>query len=316
MVIDILISLAISNALIAPPPAAADVFFSTPNMATDKHIDYRSTERLPVNGDLVRPPRKIRDSLGVEVDAKAAAIVDVDSGVILWEKNADKRLPIASITKLMTAAVFLDHNPGWDKLKAFEGNENDVIGAKFTVGSGVSFTVKDMFYVMLTGSANNAARAIAHTTGLSDEDFVTAMNVKAAELGLTDSSFVEPTGLSHENISTAQDLAKLATYIFQNEDVRQATTIPEHKLKAANADEDRTVKATNKLLKTYLDEVPYNILAAKTGYTEEAGYCLVQETEMAGKGKVLVVVLNSSSENARATDMKALTNWAFENYEW
>ena len=236
--------------------------------------------------------------------------------MIIGEKKVGKKFWVASITKLMAAAVFLDHNPGWDKVKAFEGNENDVIGAKFTVGDGVAFTVKDMFYVMLTGSANNAARAIAHTTGLTEEDFTKAMNAKALELGMENSSFVEPSGLDHRNISTARDLAKLATYIFQNEDVRTATTIPNHQLKATNADEERTVKATNKLLKTYLDEAPYAITAAKTGYTEEAGFCLVQQTKMEGKGEVLVVVLNSETEATRASDMKSLTNWAFENYQW
>lgn len=314
MISDLIISIVFAGLLSGNNPALAN-YYPTSVLYADDHIEYTATEHLPVNVDAVQAPKKINESLGVEINAKAAAIADVESGAILWEKEPEKVLPIASITKLMTASVFFDNNPGWKKVETLDPDENDVIGAKFSTGPGTELYVEDVFYITLTGSANNTARALAHSTGLSEEEFAKAMNAKASELKMDHSTFVEPSGLEKGNVSTAEDLLKLATHAFSYPEVRRATTIPSHSLRTITGDEERTVKATNKLLKSYLNEAPYQIIAGKTGYTEEAGFCLVQQTRYKDHD-ILIAVMNADTENDRNEDMEKLVEWTYNNYEW
>lgn len=294
-------------------------FFETPTLLAADTLEYRATVPLFLSnaqGEFPNIPKKVGTSLGVVISAKTAIIVDATSGVILWQKEPDQKFPIASLTKLMTTAVFLENNPGWDKVKALEADENALSGAKFSVGNGVKLRVEDLLFVTLTGSANNTALALARSSGLVDEDFVSRMNAKAQELGMFNSVFVEPTGLARENISTVTDLAKLANTVFSEPRVQQATAITEHKLKTIEPEEERTVKGTNKLLKTYLDEAPYDILASKTGYTEEAGFCLIQKIRHQDKGELLIVLLGAPTERDKHHDMKALIDWTFQEYSF
>ncbi|OGY79592.1 MAG: hypothetical protein A3B74_02340 [Candidatus Kerfeldbacteria bacterium RIFCSPHIGHO2_02_FULL_42_14] len=293
-------------------------FFETPTLLASDMLEYRSTTPL-VNATVNQPvvvAKKVGKNLGAVISAKAAIIVDVHSGVILWQKEPDRKLPIASLTKLMTTAVFLENNPGWDQVKALEADENALAGAKFSVGNGVKLSLADLFFVTLTGSANNTALALARSTGFSDEVFVERMNEKAREFGMSNSVFKEPTGLDRENSSTVTDLARLALYVFSDARVQRATSIKEHKLKTIEPEDERTVKGTNKLLGTYLDHDPYDIVASKTGYTEEAGFCLIQETRQQEKGDVLIVILGSPTEKDKHQDMKALVDWVFREYTW
>jgi len=271
-------------------------FFETPTLLASDMLEYRSTTPL-VNATVNQPvvvAKKVGKNLGAVISAKAAIIVDVHSGVILWQKEPDRKLPIASLTKLMTTAVFLENNPGWDQVKALEADENALAGAKFSVGNGVKLSLADLFFVTLTGSANEKAR----------------------EFGMSNSVFKEPTGLDRENSSTVTDLARLALYVFSDARVQRATSIKEHKLKTIEPEDERTVKGTNKLLGTYLDHDPYDIVASKTGYTEEAGFCLIQETRQQEKGDVLIVILGSPTEKDKHQDMKALVDWVFREYTW
>lgn len=292
-------------------------FTIAPEQLENESVAYQTIPRLPLIPDKILPPKRKEESLGIELNVKSAAVVDTRSGTILWEKNAHQKLPIASITKLMTTSVFFDSSPNLDNLKTLEAQENDVGGAKFSTGQGTQLTLRNTLFITLNGSANNTARSLAHATGMNDEDFVKAMNAKAVTLNMAESAFADPTGLNPKNVSTAEDLLKLASYIFQREEVRQATSIPSYTFIIPNTEEERTVKGTNKfLIHSFLNETPYKIVAAKTGYTEEAGFCLIQETSYEGKGSVIAVVLGANDEQSRAQEMKKLTNWIFENYVW
>jgi D-alanyl-D-alanine carboxypeptidase (penicillin-binding protein 5/6) len=262
-----------------------------------------------------RGPRRINhQSLGIKMSAKSAIVLDVETKKILYEKNAHQVLPIASLTKLITADVIVSQKIDWNKVVTIK-HQDQAQGAVLFVDAGEKVKVKDLFYSMLVGSANNATKALVRLTGLSQEEFVKQMNQKAQDLGLRNTYFVEPTGLDPKNVSTAYEIALLAKKIFENEKIREATVMEKYIFRTNGEEVRHTVKNTDELLKTFLNQDSYKIIAGKTGYLEEAGYCLVSEVEKDGH-RVIGVILGSESNEARFQEMKGLIWWVFENWEW
>ena len=254
-------------------------------------------------------PYRISDfSLGMKVTALSAIIVDAESGIILWQKNPDQVQPIASLTKLISVLVFLDYNPGWE-------TEVTVTSADLRAGGhiyqGEKLTVRDLFNLALIPSSNSAIMALTSSTGLSKEEFTARMNQKAAALDMKQAKFSEPTGLSPENVASATDIIKLARTAFSREEIRNITIQQEFTFQVLNNKRSATVKNTDKLLGSYL-----KINAGKTGSLDEAGYCLVSEVVGPAGQKIFVVVLGSLSDSDRFQDLKALAQWAFDNYFW
>lgn len=256
-------------------------------------------------------PKRVGESLGVVTSATAAAVYDLKSETPLFEKETDRVIPLASITKLMTALVFLEHNPGFDQSATITASDNSLIGAKLRVPDGEALKVIDLFYTSLTGSANNATQALVHSTGLSGDEFVAKMNEKAQELGLKNTHFVEPTGLSEKNVTSANDLFILAKAAFANPWIKRATTKTNHELVTLTRSQYHNVKCQNDVLNSYLD-----VQGTKTGFTYEAGYCQVTQVKGEDGQEIIVVVLGSESEDSRSQETKAMTEWAFENYQW
>lgn len=257
------------------------------------------------------PPQKVGESLGVVTTSSSVAVYDVGSGASLFQKDPEKVLPLASLTKLMTALVFLENNPGFEKSATISASDNTLIGAKLHVPDGEALKVVDLFFTSLTGSANNATQALVHSTGLSGEEFVEKMNQKAEDLGLKNTHFVEPTGLSEENVSTARDIFIIAREAFANEWIQKATSKKTHEMYTLTSNEYHNVRSQNEIFDSYLD-----VVGSKTGFTYEAGYCLVTEVRGEAGQEVIAVVLGSVSENSRFSETKALSQWAFENYQW
>lgn len=255
-------------------------------------------------------PHKIdNNTWGVKITAQSAAVMDKDTGLVLWQKNADQVRSLASITKLMTVLVFLDHNPGWDQLVTMQqSDESSEIQPNILRGENV--TVRDLFNVALVASDNNAARALARSTGMSNEDFVKAMNAKAIELKMNQSNFVEPTGLDGQNKATALDVLKMAKTAFASKEIQKAVVQKTYSL-LTQGGRNQKVLSTNNLLKSYL-----NVKAGKTGYIEAAGYCLVVEVSNDSAHDILTVVLGSTAHENRFQDAKILSGWVFENYQW
>lgn len=247
-------------------------------------------------------------SAGVEITASSSAVVDFDSGNYLYTKDIDNKLPIASITKLMTALVFLDNNPGWDELVTLD-TADEVYRAKY-VYRGEQVTIRDLFYLSLVGSDNNATHSLVRASGLTLDDFVLAMNDQANKLNMVSTVFVDPTGLSPQNISTVRDLVVLVSKVWRQPDILDATSLDEFYLSIKNTGVKRRVPSTNKLLDSFL-----TVEAGKTGFIDEAGYCLVSKIRDNGHS-VITVVLGSKEENDRFNDSKALAWWAFNNYIW
>ena len=266
--------------------------------------------QLPLSKDKY-PTRVNQDALGPNINAKSAIVIDYKTGLPLWQKNPELVLPIASLTKLMTALVLLDLGLDWSQEVEINADDNSIEGARLKVPTGVKVTLEDVFRAMLVGSANNATQTLVSATGLGEAAFVEKMNQKAFDLGLENTVFVEPTGLSENNVSTVVDYVKIAKEAFSKEKVRSLSVLQEHLMETTDG-QFIQVKNTNKLVReSYL-----NIAGSKTGFTYEAGYCLVMLLQNQAGDQIISLVLNSETDIIRQNDSKAIEAWTFGNYQW
>ncbi len=257
------------------------------------------------------------DSLGVKVTAKSFIVVEPDSGAVLYEKNSQDPRSIASITKLMTALVFLESNPDWNKQVIMIADDFKD-GAKPSLLLGDKVTVKDLFYSMMVASSNEAADALARSTGLSREDFVSQMNWHAQILQMDNAKFVEPTGLSSGNQASAEDIVKMIKVAFSHSEVRRAGSTKNYAVQVINKNITRNLASTDKILKEDFgkNDDNYKIEMGKTGFIDAAGYCFASQVKDDKNRTLLIAVLGSSSTFDRFTDTKSLAYWAFNNYTW
>jgi D-alanyl-D-alanine endopeptidase (penicillin-binding protein 7) len=248
-----------------------------------------------------------------QVTAASGAVLVANDHYFLFTKRADASQPIASISKLMTALVFLDHNPGWTKVYQVAPADN-IAGGHLNLFLGDRVTVKDLFYTALVASDNGATMALVHATGLSQADFVAQMNATAKRLGLLNTHFAEPTGLSDSNISTAREVAIMAQAAFARPEIRQATTLPEYKFTTLDGRANDIVSTDYLLSGATRDSL--EVLAGKTGYTDPAGYCFVGLLQDPAGRQFISVVLNSTSKNERFIASEDLVNWVLTSYNW
>ena len=264
-------------------------------------------------------PQKYNNSrsLGVAVSAKSVLVTDAKTGKVLYEKNSREVRSIASLTKLMTALVFLDHNPGWSsEIKIAEADYRDG-GIRYLI-AGEEVSVRDLFYASLISSSNEATAALARSTGLNNDDFVKAMNDQARQLGMTNTTFTDVTGLSNDNKSTAADLVIMSQAAFLNEDINRAASLETYNLNIINKNLTRNIKSTDKILNQSfgLNDNTYQVEVGKTGYLAAAGYNFASRVGDNLGRKILAVVLGSENINSRFADTKSLAYWVFNNYQW
>lgn len=262
--------------------------------------------RLPDNPDKKIEPMPV-------IDARSFAVLSDDGHVWLAEKESLKPQAMASITKLMTALVFLDHNPGWDKDYTIR-RVDLVSGGKVHLFLGDTVNLRDLFKATLIASDNGAALALSRASGLSDEAFVEAMNVKAKDLGLLQTNFVDPIGLGDSNQAHAKDIARLAQIALNQADISEAVISPNYSFQTKEGN-DKFLESTDWLLESSL---PANLraLGGKTGYTEAAGYSFVGRFQDQLGRSLIVVVLDSGGRNERFQQAQALANWAFTYCKW
>ncbi len=244
------------------------------------------------------------------LDSQVAIVVNLENDEILYSKNIDEERSIASITKLMTAAVFLDQNINFDTQYTIpaEYSYGNTVGAKLYVREGETLTVGDLFFSMLVGSANNAAKALADATGYTQSEFVDLMNKKALDLEMNDTYFADPSGLDVNNIATAADLIKLSKHAFGFMKVLQGTTWPHYSFRTINTDLPHTIKTTNEL--AYSD---LYLTGSKTGYLDEAGYCFVIKAKNNLNQEVIALVLGNPSWQDRFDEVEQLVYFGFNN---
>ena len=239
----------------------------------------------------------------VYLRSAAVMVQDAATGEVVINKNSEAVVPIASITKLMTAMIILDR--GLDLEQRIVVSREDVDthkGTRSRLMPGTTLTRDELLLIALMASENRAAAALARTYPGGVPAFVKAMNEKAAELGMSDSQFVEPTGLSPNNLSTPRDLVKL---------VRAAHSYP--LIREYSTRDKATVKAFNRPLRFVntnglVRNSHWEIELSKTGYISEAGRCLVMHVRLASKD-LIVVLLDSWGKQSRIADANRIRKW-------
>lgn len=288
---------------------------------SEKNDDFIETDELlnkplapleTINKENKNPVLK-EEATAVEIDDCAGVLLDKKSGKFLYSREADKQMPIASITKLVTAMVFLDNNPGWESEYQIRAGDR-VEGGRIYLYQGEKVTVENLFYLSLVGSANTATRALVNASGLSTEDFIALMNEKVGELGLKNTFFFDPIGLSRLNVSTASEVAILTAAALEYPEIKKATGNKKYSFTTLGG-KSKSVVNTDALLNAYPQE-GIEILGGKTGYTKMAGYCFTGDFSDQNNNELISVILGGSSRQSRFSETKKLIKWAYENFRW
>jgi D-alanyl-D-alanine endopeptidase (penicillin-binding protein 7) len=270
----------------------------------------------PPVAPLAPPTQAVANEL--ELSALSALVFDQQSGRTLYAKNATLQTPIASITKLMTAMLVLDARLDMDEKIKITDEDRDTLkwtGSRIAIGS--TYTREQLLHLALIASDNRAAHALGRTYPGGMTRFVATMNRMARALGLNDTTYVEPTGLSSGNRSTAWDLARLANHAHHNyPEIRQISTSGSYSLGTQRV----VVKKKNRKARVYYRNVAFNntnrltrtdgwnIGLSKTGFINEAGHCLVMQANIAGRDTV-IVLLDAGGTNRRAGDAARIKTW-------
>jgi D-alanyl-D-alanine carboxypeptidase (penicillin-binding protein 5/6) len=313
-----------------------------------------SMDIMPWNGGTALTasaiPQKNQSQIAPVIKAKAAIAVDLNNGLVLYEKNIYEPLPIASLTKLMTAIIILEDSNINDTV-TISKNVTKTEGSKIWLAQGEKITVESLLYSILIPSANDAAVALAEYKSGSSEEFAKVMNSKAKELGLLSTIFVNPTGLdepqtAEEKIKQEKESAKtkgektqliysmpdlffgkMTTSDAPNKNISTAYDLAllsryaygKSFVRRAAIKEEMEVTSIDSRQKHKLKNTNellgsyLKVLGLKTGTTEEAGECLITIIEDDKGNKVLTVVLNSPE---RYTETKLLADWVFKAYQW
>ncbi len=250
---------------------------------------------------------------GPEIPAPSAILMDCATGTIIYEKNSHERLPPASVTKVMTLLLVMEAldsgRISWDDMVTASDHAAGKGGSQVYLEVGEQMTMDEMLKSVVVSSANDCATALAEHIAGSEEAFVQRMNQRAAELGLTDTNFVNCTGLDDEpnaaeHLTSAHDIAVMSRELLRHEDIRKYTTIWMDTVRNGQFG----LSNTNKLVRFY-----EGTTGLKTGYTSGAGHCLSASAKRDGI-ELIAVVLHCESSADRFQSAKALLDYGFANY--
>ena len=247
-------------------------------------------------------------AMGDELALKSsvALVVDQDTNEVLFSKNPGAVLPIASITKLMTALVVTEASLPLDEMLVVSKDDVDATaGSRSRLAMGTQLTRGEMLHLALMASENRAAHVLGRNYPGGLDKFVSAMNGKARELGMQATHYVEPTGLSSNNQSSAQDLTRLVRAAFEHPIIRNLSTSMEAVVPVGH----KSVQFRNTNLLVRNPE--WEIGLQKTGYISAAGRCLVMQTQLAGR-KLIMVLLDSAGKYSRIGDAERIRKWMSE----
>ncbi len=230
-----------------------------------------------------------------EIKSKSALVMNISTDEIIWSKNMFGVLPIASLTKIISAAVFLDLGVNPEMVVEYKQEDEDITlehvakyeSARLRLKDGDKLKVKDLLYSTLMTSTNNTTETLARISGISREQFIKRMNDKAREWGAVNTVFKEPTGLSPENVSTVWDYAIISKKALKNPEFLKYSTTKEYRFKTSRDEKNVLLRNTNNLLNS-----DFYILGGKTGYLNEAGYCLMAKINT-HQGELLAVLLGA-----------------------
>ena len=291
----------------AKPKASAK---ATSNKATAS----RQVRPVKVSRSTVVRAAPARPSLGqlyglhatddpLDLKSSVALVIDQDTQQVLFSKNPQAVLPIASITKLMTALVVTEAGLPLDETLTISQDDVDTEkGSRSRLTVGTQLTRGEMLLLALMSSENRAAHALGRHYPGGMEAFVGAMNAKAQLLGMTGTRYVEPTGLSSQNRSSANDLARLVDAAYGHPIIRELSTSREAQVDVGNR--QLQFRSTNGLVRN----PEWDIGLQKTGYISEAGRCLVMQAQLAGR-KLILVLLDSAGKYSRIGDAERIRKW-------
>lgn len=263
-------------------PAAASVMLQ-PRLSAGERLGLRESE----------------DPL--DLNSSVALVVDQETSEVLFSKNDTAVLPIASLTKLMTGLVIADASLPMDELITIT-EEDAAVYRNSRLAVGTQLTRGELMHLSLMSSENRAAHALGRTFPGGSSQFVRRMNTMALELGMQDTRYVEPTGLSSQNQSSARDLATLVSVSYQRQILRDLSTSPGHQLDLGH----RTLQYNNS--NRLIRNPEWEIGLQKTGYIAAAGRCLVMQAKVAGR-KVIMVFLDSAGKLSRVQDAERVRRW-------
>ena len=248
-------------------------------------------------------------SKGPYLNLKSSLLIDYETGTVMAARNADQERPIASISKLITAMVLLDSGIDLKKTTEKITKKDARRSSRSRLSVGFEMTLYDLLHAALMNSDNRAARALARATSGSQEEFAKAMNKKAKSLGLKHSHFVEPTGLSSKNVSTAIEVAKILHYTYDYPLLAEITSKKKYRVKILNRKNTYREMATTNLL----IHSPYKVLSGKTGYIRAADYCLASMVKNKKGRKLTLVVLGVPGDKTRFREARKLLDWGYKN---
>ena len=252
--------------------------------------------------------KSIRDNANrvyLKLRSKAAIVFDERDNEVIMERNAGEVVPVASLTKLMTAMVILDAELDMDEVITITKEDKDRIRySKSRLRYGTQFTREDLLLIALAASENRAASALARTYPGGTEAFVNAMNNTAEAIGLSNTRFADAAGLSNDNVSTAQELMQLVKAASEYPVIREYTTQTRHRITELNSQREITFGNTNRLVR----KVSWPISLSKTGFTKDAGNCLVMQTKINAR-PVIIVLLESWGKLSKYGDSNRIKKW-------
>lgn len=274
--------------------------------------------QTPVNIESDQPdfPYLKEDAGSLELEARAAIVLDRQTGKILYKKNMDEKLAIASLTKLVTALVVIE-NTNLTEVAVISKKAVETEGNRVDLWPQETITIKNLLYALLISSSNDAAVALAEHFDLSRPDvirdgvnFVELMNDRVKNLGLKDTHFSNPAGLDDpENFSTAYDLAKITSFLLDRSLIFEILKIPRIKIYSTNGRINHLLLNTNKLL----GKLPI-IVGGKTGFTEEAKETMILVVKEPSKSHLIISVILGSEDKFGETEK--LVEWVFGAYQW
>ena len=253
------------------------------------------------------------DNLNLATNAKSAIMLEASTGKIIYEKNADEQLPMASMTKMMTLLLIMDNiengNLKWDELVTASEHAASMGGSQIFLEVGEQMTVEDLVKGICIGSGNDAAVAMAERIGGTEANFVKMMNEKATELGLNNTHFENACGLDADNhYSSARDMALVAQELVKHEKILEFTGTYEDYLRK-NTDKSFWLVNTNKLVRYY-----QGVDGLKTGYTSTAGYCITT-TAKRNDMRLITVVMGEPSSAIRNSETTTMLDYGFNSYQ-
>ncbi len=241
--------------------------------------------------------------------SSAALVMDEREGIVLYGRNAEERHPIASVTKLMTAMVTLDRHLPLDEIIAIKSEDRDRLrGSASRLPIGAKLSRHDVLFAALAASDNRAAAALARTYPEGRKTMLRIMNEKARILGMTNTHFADPAGLNNDSVSTARDLATLVGAAIKYSLIQKFTTTGEFAVTDHRRNRPIEFVNTNRLVRSSA----WDINLSKTGYTDDAGNCLVMQAVI-GHRPVIIVLLNSWGKLSKYGDSRRIRDWLLRN---